>query len=420
MAWGSREPNLEKARSLLRAKQSETVAPQRRVLETEPVTQCSLEKYEELTRFVPDEGSDRVRRGAFTYEEARESDRIARGEAIIRRVAPGPFEDPTYFAMLAYQAASLELALEGITKAELRNRLSTYLLGTVHAAEVNALAKRMDSDGCTIVVLNSGLVDFIYQAAKVVVEALHPRRKTEGPGLVITDADLDTIRVGLASDPRPVERLYATLEAYFFHGYPRAVSGETVPEVEHPPLSLVTDLAERWVIGHEYGHGMAPSMSSAPKGVNADRSEEYFADTEAMALSVLSACYLDAVPPEFPLGGAIFALACLEFLQRALNILATGADAPLAESETHPRPRDRMTTVVDGFRRFFDVDYKSDGLFELWLRPKLEVPEKHGFTRERSGQAYAFANILHTVWVPVRDKLLEDHSCGRPLHAMWQ
>jgi hypothetical protein len=224
----------------------------------------------------------------------------------------------------------------------------------------------------------------------------------------VTNAVVSRDRLSL-TDPAPVDRLYRTMEAYFFHGYPRATAFETVPEEQNPPLSLIVGLAERWIIGHEYGHGVVPSMADAPDEVNVDRAEEYFADMTAMVGTVLSADKLDAVPPEFPLGGAIFALRCLDLLQRALYLLLTGDEHWAGgEPDTHPAPRDRATMVIGRFRQLFEVDYRADHLFHLRLAEKPEIPETHGFTREHSAYAYRFAEILRTVWSPVKDRLLED------------
>ena len=62
-----------------------------------------------------------------------------------------------------------------------------------------------------MVVLHSALIELAYQAAKATVAATHPAP---------------------SNGPQPAERLYRTLEACFFKGYPRAFQNETVPS-EH-------------------------------------------------------------------------------------------------------------------------------------------------------------------------------------------
>jgi hypothetical protein len=187
------------------------------------------------------------------------------------------------------------------------------------------------------------------------------------------------------------------------------------------PLSLIVGIAERWVIGHEYGHGLAPSFEQTPARVNADKAEEYFSDCNATIATVFSAGKLDAVPPEFPLGGAIFALSCLDILEKGFNTLWTGKETGAdASSVTHPESRDRAVAVINCLRQFFDVEYHSNGLFELEFTLRAEVPKTHNFSNEHSKRAYAYANVLQTVWKPVKERLLEDFHRKRPLHQLWR
>jgi hypothetical protein len=363
-----------------------------------------------------------VRRGPFRYNRSLEERRIEKARALIERVAPGPFEDPNYLAFLSYQAASIELAYELMPISEgQRERFSRFLLGTAHDPEINAFASRLKAGGYTVVVLNSGLVDFIYQAAKATVEVLDPTRATEGRSAVSATYDLAGIRAKLTADPGPADRLYRTLEAYFFKGYPRAAAFEPIVEEHYPFLSVIVGMAERWVIGHEYGHGLAPSFAQAPAGVSAERAEEYFADDNATIATVFSGGSLDAVPPEFPLGGAIFALACLGILEAALDTVSHGGTSRRdAKSQSHPAPRDRAARAVNCFRQFFDVAYRPGGRFDLFFVPKPEVPETHNFSKEQVERAYAYANILRAVWQPARERLLHDFRQERPLHAVWR
>jgi hypothetical protein len=69
-----------------------------------------------------------VRRGAATFDRRTEAQRIGLPEELIRRVEPGPFEDPIYMALLAYQAASVEMVIRrpGTPK---EGEWPTFLLG---------------------------------------------------------------------------------------------------------------------------------------------------------------------------------------------------------------------------------------------------------------------------------------------------
>jgi hypothetical protein len=418
------DPALDNARTWLRAAQSVSANMKPPISKGQLRTDAALERLEETFRYDSTEVPNLVRRGAFRYDRELESRRIERAQALIRRVEPGPFEDPRYFAILAYQAASVELGYGFRAQgAPDQDPFSKFLLGTLHAPDVNAFARKQAKDGYTIVMLYSGLVDFIYQAAKVIVEALNPSRSVDGRSAVTANFNLEAVQARLVSDPRPAERLYRTLEAYFFAGYPRASAFEMIPQEHYPMLGQVIDLAERWVIGHEYGHGLAPSSAfEQPPGVNPRWAEEYFADAQATIATVISAYKLDVVPPEFPLAAAIFALACLDLLQRAFHVLQIGKETGSnAESKTHPKARDRANALIYCFRQFFDVNYRpADRTFDLTFVERPEPPKVHNFTSEGSKKAYAYANVLETVWMPTKDRLLEDFHRKRPLHPLWQ
>ncbi|MHA7289557.1 hypothetical protein ACX80V_07925 [Arthrobacter sp. MDT3-24] len=382
------------------------------------MTDRALELHRKLTKTVPDPaGTGRVKRGIWTYDPDLETRRIAYGQTLIRRVAPGPREDPGYLAFLAHQAASIELAYE-----LLGSDCKRFLLGTAHNPEVNAFSERLEVGDYNIVVLNSGLVDFVYQCAKVVVEAVRPERNTV-PGVKATlhvSWNFDTIRNRLVNHPAAVDRLYHTLEAYFFGGYPRATANETVPEEQLPVLGLTIGMAERWIIGHEYGHGHW-TPAKPPEGVNPIGSEEYFADSQATIMTVLSAAHLDAVEPDLTLGSALFALACLDVHRRALYLLTTGDEHWVdPEHGTHPAPSDRSNQVISCFRKYFNVEYHEDHTFALDYVPERDGPYTHAFTDERARSTYKEARVLEIVWNITKDRFVQDLKQKRPLHPMWQ
>lgn len=112
-------------------------------------------------------------------------------------------------------------------------------------------------------------------------------------------------------------------------------------------------------------------MADAPDEVNVSRAEEYFSDTSAMLATVLSAARLDAVPPQFPPGSAISALACLDVLERGLHLLLAGDEHWTGgESDTHPALRDRGDALIMLSRKIFQIEYKDNGLFGLSFDPK--------------------------------------------------
>jgi hypothetical protein len=387
----------------------------------QPVTQAALKSIEELTRFIATEDPHKVRRGSFTYNRELEVKRIDRAKAIIRRTDPGPFEDPNYISLLAYQAASIEMAFDEITMHVADSAyFSRFLLGTIAAPDIDAFALKEFSEGYGILVFYSGLIDFIYQASKVIVEALEPSRATNGHSLVSANFNLDDLRNRLNLNLKPADRLYKTLEAYFFHGYPRASAYEIVPEEHSPVLSIVVRLAERWVIGHEYGHILMPTIKQIPDSVNAFNVEEYFADKMATLATVLSAFELDKIAPEIILGGAIFALACLDILQRAYNILTFGDEfGSNTEEMTLVKPEERAQNIIIYFNQFFDVEYLPDGGIRLSFILRQEVPQNHNFPNERIKHAYKYAKVLLIVWEQVKLRFMEDYNQKRPIHPSW-
>jgi hypothetical protein len=419
MTGNSMSP-LEQARHTLRTMQSDQTVG---VLPSsdQPVTPRARQLFREFTAFTVDPGTGRLRRGPFSFEPDLEQRRIARGEEIIRRVDPGPFEDPSYFAMLAYEAASLELAGADIAAPGSPDHFARFLFGTVHVPDVNAFTHRADADDYSIVLLNSGLIEFAYQAAKAVVEAIRPELAT-GKHPVVAKQDLDAVRRLGPTDP-PVERLYRTLEAYFFGGYPRASYNETVPGVQHPMLAHHVQFTERWIMGHEYGHAMAPrNRLPPPAGANLHRAGEYFADNAATMLTVFSAGKLDAVPPEIPLSSAIFALSCLDVVARALHVARLGVEpAEPVPGTTHPSPRARAANVIALFRQYFDVQYDDEQeQFDLRFTPRPEAPAEHGLSTERANRTYYLASVLHALWRIASERVRSDHRAGRRLHRMWQ
>jgi hypothetical protein len=407
---------LENARTLLHNKQKININIARQSLNGEPVTETALRCLEEMVEFSPTDDPSRVRRDGFSYHRELEERRIAKAKAIIQRIEPGPFESPIYLSMLAYQAASIEMAF-GMLNID-TTQFSKFLLGTINAPDIDAFAHKESIDDYTIVVIYSGLVDFMYQASKVVVEALKPSRSTMGNDSAVLD--LKAIKDRLNSDPAPADRLYKTLEACFFSGYPRASVFESVPQEYIPALTSLVGSAERFVIAHEYGHGLMPWSIQFPDSVNPINAKEYFPDDMAIFATVFSEEALDGMPPDFSLGGAIFAVACLDIFQKAHNILITGDENSSGTEELMGfKPQERAKNIINCFMHYFDVEYLSNREVDLSFNLKHEIPPNHGFTIEHIQNTYAYWDVLQTVWEPVKLHLLEDFHQKRSIHPSW-
>ena len=374
---------------------------------------------EEQGKLTPTGVPGKVKRGPFTYDRKLEQQRIARAKALVQRSDPGPFEDPVYLAMLAYQAASLELAFpKRLGDKRIDHGWSRFLLGTIHSRELNAMAQAFIAHNYTVVLLCSALVEFIYQAAKAAVAATNPTRGSDNRVYVI--ATKEHVTAQLAKDAGPVERLYRTLEAYFFDGYPRAFANEQVPIVQQLPLSPLVGLAERWVIGHEFGHGFAAELDWQ-RAPNPAMAEEYFADEQATILTALSAARIDDMAPEFALAGGAFALASLEVFQRALSVLRHGRVVQAPSDGIHPTNQARADHIVDTFERYFDADpEQGPASLRFVLRPDGWKPTDGELGRSRREMVSRWPNVLYVIWDQVHPRLLRDFENKRSLHSMWK
>lgn len=417
---------LVSARALLRQRQAEHPTPVG-LAQSQPreaALSSTLTYLNRRRNFEPTGVPGRVTRDGLLFDRNIEERRIALAEDLVRRTDPGPFEDPNYFALLAYQAASIELALpDAIDGRKIEWGWEKFLLGTIHAPQVNAYSETFSSaDNYTIVVLFSALVEFAYQAAKAVIAALHPVQSTAPGTSVMTEANDQHIADELSHNKEPIERLYRTLEEYYFiTGYPRRFYNESPPAQQVIPLTLLIDMAERWIIAHEYGHGVAAQLGfaerAAPAAVNKDWAEEYFADQHGMILTALSAKRLDHVGPGFSLAGPVFALACLEVLRRSLSVVRHGTVLPDSGGGDHPPNQMRIKNILNAFDFFFDVD--DEGSAQLALRGPDWTPVDSESRRALHATVMLWPNVLYTIWDHVRPLLENDYSNKRTLLRMW-
>jgi hypothetical protein len=394
---------LAEARRFLREEQARAAAgaPGFPYANLESVTEQALSLLRAQRRFDPTSDVSMVRRGVFRFHRESEEERIRRSEELVRRVQPGPFEDPGYFAFLAYEAASIEMALPKVDK----ERFSRFLLGTIHEASVNAFSERFDSSGYTVVLLYSGFIDFIYQSAKAVVEAVHPVRTPDSSSFVRATMDLEKIRAELKANDAPVNRVYRTLESYFFKGYPRAFANETLLEEQVPMLEVLVYMAERWTLAHEYGHGLASGLDFSKAPGSSPWAEEFNADNSAAILTVLSAASLDDFSPEFALSGGNFTLACLDIVRRAYSIVTTGREGGDSGTQTYPPYKLRAERNIAVFQQLSEKQYREGGA---------------GFDLDFSDRVYACSNVLFEIWPAVRERLWQQFAAKRPLHKIWR
>jgi hypothetical protein len=231
---------------------------------------------------------------------------------------------------------------------------------------------------------------------------------------------IEEIRTRLKSNDGPANRVYRTLESYFFNGYPRAFANETLVEEHVPVLHVLISMAERWAVAHEYGHGLAMGVAfdEAP---NPRQAEEFYADTNATVLTVLSAWTLDHLPPESSLAGANFTLACLDILRRAYSVVTTGRAVRDPGNGSHPPNDVRAEQCIEVFRRFFKVRYLDGGrVSSLYLADRKQPDDENPFGDKQREGVYYFSKALFEIWPVVQERLTRQYINRRPLHSIWQ
>jgi len=228
------------------------------------------------------------------------------------------------------------------------------------------------------------------------------------------------INAELDTNPDLAERLYRLLAAYLFDGYPRYSQAETVPLEHHPTLSIMTNMAKRFTMAHEYGHGGIRSLTA--ENPQSNWNEELQADEFATVATVLSAATLDRIAPELAVGGGVFALACQGLLREAIALVRTGSLPGLDNVEASHPPYDlRVEQIVKTFHRVFHVAYDDEKRrFSLarWMVRKSDSPTTASMEAHIRG-ALSGANILNSIWRRVQPQLLQDHHNMRPLDKLW-
>ena len=374
------------------------ITPRHTDAETLQLTLQFAKQYEQQSR----RDGDYIRIGVFKYPAKLEELRWQRTREVIQRVRPGVDEDPRYLAMLARQAASIEIVISraqtGSPDPKTLAQCDHVLLGTTAMLDMNASSK--EASGYALVLLRYGLIDFFYQAAKAVVlswRPLQPKPGTSG-GMGCGIADIEQV---LARNPHPLELLSKTLHTYMFQGQPRAVGYDPPPAVYVPALGLLTNFTERFVIGHEYGHALGQQMNPKyvrPAGVSV-WADEFNADFLALVFTIMSGESLDLVPPNVSLQGGFFTLYALEVIRKTLDLIRTGSVQQDKGDKTHPPNQQRI-----------------DFLKDLYKQQHFESNEKYDLDVER---ALIPGKTLDFLWSRIQHQFLEARRQGQILHSIW-
>jgi hypothetical protein len=338
------------------------------------------------------------------YPAVLERQRWARTREIIARVSPGPDEDGSYLEMLARQAASVEMVLRGDFSGKPMGRgaevCERLLLGTVPSVRSDAYSRTYAD--YYFVLVAAGLIEFVYQLAKASVLSWRPKEpaspSVQGGGRAqysfsSEPADIDVV---LATNPYPLQLLARTLNAYIFEGRPRD-EGFSPPSAAYlAPLTILTNMNERFILAHEYGHTLIDVLDIEFSDDSAWR-EEFSADIVAFRVVIESARALDGLPPPFAIYGSFFVLTALEIIRRTLDIVRHGVVQKDAGSVSHPPIMGRL----ENLRRLY-LAHVSSTNDENSIRPAL-----------------APAKTLEYLWERVANEATGEWRSGRVPHAIW-
>ncbi len=207
--------------------------------------------------------------------------------------------------------------------------------------------------------------------------------------------DIDRV---LAENPRLLGRLLNTYIGYLFRGEPRQHSYSPPPPEYHPPLSMLTNFNERFILAHEYSHTLFDSLGFDAPNDLPKHQEELQADLLAFRLVAESGHTLDQVPPNISLQGAFFVLAVLETLRRGVDIARHGEVQEDLGFATHPPVALRRQFLVDAYRE--EVSDDDDGYLSI----------RGALTPSRS--------LIH-LWQKLEGPLRKHAELRLPLHPMW-
>jgi hypothetical protein len=352
-----------------------------------------------------------IREAGYKYPAGLEELRWQQTRDVIRRVAPGMDEDPVYLEMLARQAASVEIILcqkdTGSPNPKAASLCERVLIGTT--VQLDPEAWEHQHGDRFLVLLSYGLISFLYQAAKAVVLSWRLKKAPQGVSLSFGVGTEDILAV-LEKNPYPLELLYKTLHGYLFKGYPRATLNDPPPPEYHPPLSLLTNFVERFVIAHEYGHAFS-SMLDSKEPARTPWQKEFGADTFAFFATMESGAKLDLLPPNMALQGVLFSLSGLEMIYQALDIVRFGAVQKDMGSTTHPPIQQRKDLLKELYHQYVGDDEKDQP-------QEAESGQKGAVSLDIEG-ALPPSNTLKLLWERIQPRFLEAYQQGSILHPIW-
>jgi hypothetical protein len=339
-----------------------------------------------------------LREGVFRYPVETERRRWARTRDILERIQPGPHEDENYVAMLAHQAAAIELTIESWSGFADRNPdlCSRILVGTTVAPRSQGSA-RLVGDG-VVIEMSAGMIDLLYQSAKAIVLSWKRTDSNEADRPLSFSTSVDDVEEVLNATPYPMELLFDTLAAWLYEGRYRADHSHAPPPEYHPPLKLLINGAERFVLAHEYAHAIFDQLLAMPGDDATSWDRELRADTFATTVVARSSREFDCLPATIALQGAVVAMRAHDLLDAAVQMARIGRETGSSASDSHPSFEFRREVLEQAFVKMSDdADEAREQL------PGLQKP----------------SITLAQLWDRVAPLLQAQFRAGRGLHPIW-
>jgi hypothetical protein len=325
--------------------------------------------------------------GWFRYDAANEQARWDRTEAVLRRVDPGPYEDPRYIEMLARQAASIELFIpDGPMDT------SRVLLGTTGAARNHSATEL--NHGYAVILVSAGMIECLYQMAKCVTLTYVRKEMPDGRGVSFS-VDPDVIAEHLRTDSSAVDLMADNLTSWIYDGVPRSATSKMPSPELHGALQLLINGAERFTLAHEYAHALVDVLDTSDP--LPPHECELRADALALMLTRDSGLALDRLPANMALSGAVLAMKANQLIDLAKSIALTGKPTP-SVSLTHPPFEQRIALLEQGY---------------LAGREDLDV------AREEMRGMQVPAMLGDMVFETVYPRLVSMYRSGEQLNAIW-
>jgi hypothetical protein len=243
----------------------------------------------------------------------------------------------------------------------------------------------------------------MYQASKALVLAW---MQSDGPtpGSYSYSARAEDTEAQLHADPYPIRLFRDVIFGWLYEGYPRPASSAAPQPERGVPLGLLINHAERFVIAHEYGHALlhhlkvVPDGIPMPPGVSSSWHRELVADAFGILLIIDSCWWVDRLPANIALQGAMVAMKAHELFEQALVVARTGRVVAPQVSTSHPPFAERIALLE-----------------HIYLQSH---PDPEAGRRDIEGML-APSRTLDQLWDRVVPELQGRFATGAALHPLW-